>query len=566
MPLALLLQARLGVVVRGVRALPAWARVFDTLALVWHRRRSEWLVRWFGVRLPVEGVALRIVPVNRAELCAALRSVRGGGNGGGPNLYEPLAGLSGTLAGVLAAPATGLALALLVNRLVPEWWAQLATGLTWITLGLPVTLSLGVIGAGGLLTLLALPALLLGSGRPVHVLLGEIPLLYGALRRLWEQLSGPRERVRHPLLKAGLELADRAVTLAAQTFGLLAVLVARILPLAALQRAGVVAVAGIAGALGGATADAALSALTYLKDLTGLAADLAHGVLRGFSRLLAGLGGRLSRAAGTLGLGPLSERGTGLVTGWWKQAEPRVRELTADHPTVRWLRSFAASLGAAISFLPRAFASAPSRGPAKPSPFAGLLAAAWTAFKLVHPPPAHAPVPPRLPPFPSLVPLSAIGRLAGHIIMPEVLGPGRAAAVRRAGRVPSLLEWGALRRDAAGAGTGAGPEPSRERLLETAVYLSLAERLVSPAAAGYVRRLEGVLSELDRTIRPALPADRKARPARPALPVKTPPEPVRLRPRIGTLRLRGTDREALGEWAPLLRRELSAAPCPVPGG
>ncbi|GGS77878.1 hypothetical protein GCM10010156_40850 [Planobispora rosea] len=556
MPLALLLQARLGVVVRGVRALPAWARAFDTLALVWHRRRSEWLVRWFGVGLPVEGAALRAVPVNRAELGAALRTAGGREAGGGPNLYEPLAGLTGTLTGLLAAPTTGLALALLVNRLIPEWWAQLASGLTWITLGLPVTLSLGVIGGGGLLALLFLPVPLLGSARPVHLLLGEIPLLYGALRRLWEQVSGPRERVRHPLLKAGLELADRVVTLAAQVFGLLAVLVARILPLAALQRAGAVAVAGIAGALGGAITDAALSALTYLNDLTGLATGLARRVLRGFSRLLAGLGGRLSRAAGTLGLGSLSERGTELVTGWWKQAEPRVEELTVEHPTVRWLRSFAAALGAALSFLPRAFASPPS-GPAGPSPWAGLLAAAWTAFKLVHPPPAHAPVPPGLPPglppFPQLVPLSAIDRTAGRIAMPEVLGTGRAAAVRRAGRVPSLLEWGALERDAAGKGTGTGPEPSRERLLETAVYLSLAERIVSPAAAGYVRRLEGVLSELDRRIRPALP-------------VRTPPEPVRLRPRIGTLRLRGTDREALGGWVPLLRRELSAAPYPVPGG
>ncbi|MGI9097959.1 MAG: hypothetical protein ACR2H2_05615 [Solirubrobacteraceae bacterium] len=131
------------------------------------------------------------------------------------------------------------------------------------------------------------------------------------------------------------------------------------------------------------------------------------------------------------------------------------------------------------------------------------------------------------------------------------LGPAAGAVLRRAQHPPSIFagERAALR------AAQARPE-ALERSLETATYLSLAARIVSPAAAEHVRTLEGVLTRLDATIRTE----------RPHHPVRDLPEPTELSPQIRTLRVRarGLAPAAVRAWAEELRRELNATPYPVP--
>src|SRR5262249_30870904 len=101
------------------------------------------------------------------------------------------------------------------------------------------------------------------------------------------------------------------------------------------------------------------------------------------------------------------------------------------------------------------------------------------------------------------------------------------------------------------------PEPLA-RTLEVATYLSLARRVVGPAAATGVRGLEDVLARIDAVIR----TDRQR------LPVKDVPEPTQLTPVIRRLRVRSRGRtsEALQGWVDDLRRELNADPYTIPAG
>lgn len=172
---------------------------------------------------------------------------------------------------------------------------------------------------------------------------------------------------------------------------------------------------------------------------------------------------------------------------------------------------------------------------------------------------------PGVPALPPLVPLRTIGTIAGAFESMQALGvlPGGAsnplalwggprAVLRRAQRPPSVFagEWAALRAEA-------GRQEQRQRALETATYLGLAGRLVAPAAAEKVRELEGVLSRLDEVIR----TDSAG------FPVRDVPEPTALSPSIRTLRVRVrgmAGAEAVRAWVDELRRELNAAPYPVP--
>ena len=179
--------------------------------------------------------------------------------------------------------------------------------------------------------------------------------------------------------------------------------------------------------------------------------------------------------------------------------------------------------------------------------------------------PDAAPRLPTLPKLPPLIPLGTIGATArltdvlrdrGYDLgPPNPLEPGAEArrVLERAARPPSVFgaEWRALEAEAR------RPEPLA-RTLEVATYLSLARRVVGPAAAASVRGLEDVLSRIDAVIR----TERKR------LPVKDVPEPTRLAPVIGRLRVtsRGRTSEALQGWVADLRRELDATGYAVPVG
>jgi hypothetical protein len=179
--------------------------------------------------------------------------------------------------------------------------------------------------------------------------------------------------------------------------------------------------------------------------------------------------------------------------------------------------------------------------------------------------PAGAPKLPTLPKLPPLVPLGSIGPIVDVLGLLRSLGfgvgpanplePGDEArrVLERAARPPSVFgaEWRALEAEAR------RPEPLA-RTLEVATYLSLARRVVGPAATAGVRGLEDVLSRIDAVIRTE----------RQRLPVKDVPEPTRLAPVVRRLRVtsRGRTAEALQAFVADLRRELDAGDYAVPVG
>jgi hypothetical protein len=247
---------------------------------------------------------------------------------------------------------------------------------------------------------------------------------------------------------------------------------------------------------------------------------------------------------------------------WWLATVSGIRALTVDHPTVRYLRSFAGELSVFSAWRERdAGAAATTTPPPSPGFFSGIVDPSLLKIGM----PSFTPRLPTLPKLPHLLPLGTIGarvdltqllRSLGYDVGPaNPLEPGAKArqVLERATRPPSVFgtEWRALEAEAR------RPEPLA-RTLEFATYLSLARRVVGPAAAASVRGLEDVLSRIDAVVR----TERRR------LPVKDVPEPTQLAPVIGRLRVtsRGRGSEAMRGWVADLRRELDAAGYAVPAG
>jgi hypothetical protein len=569
MPLAILLQEQLSVVTKGLKKVDRWATVTETFSLVVDRLRSAYLVRWFGTPLPSVGLELRVAFANMDELrrrWLAIGADRPPGTPAiGPNLTEPLLGMSGTLVGIFATPLNSMLLSVALGELVDRWWVVALAAVNWLTYGLLGAGVLGLVGvAGGAGLLWALSAWAIsGQPREAFDLLGAIAEVVEPLQRFWQQVTGPREAVKNPLLREILIFGDRFAGLMAFLLGAFAVLVTRVGPILEPLRIGFFATVGIAQELWALVSLAFSQTVDVVKGLLSgpdsfpraLAAVFAL-FARTFRRLGASLKGVWTSIAETFSW--LKYFTKELIRWWWTVAEPFVRSQTIDHPTIAYLRSLAASLAVFSTWKGRA----PKAPPSPPSP-PGLMsrAGAWVLRKLGMP--TTTPTLPSLPKLP-LISLDLIAPLAGitHLLKLTGLVPGLApnplepgaearAVLRRAERPPSVFgaEWAALEKEAR------RPEPLAQAL-ETAAYLSLARRVISPAAAERVRKLEDVLTKLDATIR----AERARHP------VKDVPEPTELSPVIRTLRVRarGLKPEVLRAWVEDLRDQLNAAPYPVP--
>src|SRR5262249_8767780 len=138
----------------------------------------------------------------------------------GPNLTEPLLGMSGALVGMLAAPLNSLLLVAVADKLVDSVFGKVLIMLAWLSGGSLVT-ALLVLGAP-LLALGLVPGAIGGQESELFDVLGGLALLGRPLARLWAQLSG-REPVRNPLLAQIMALADRLAALLAQLLGAIAV-------------------------------------------------------------------------------------------------------------------------------------------------------------------------------------------------------------------------------------------------------------------------------------------------------------------------------------------------------
>ncbi len=237
MPLALLLQKTFTSLSKGVDGLNDWNRLLQLEELLIERARSAFLVGWFGPGLPLIGLSLRVVIVNEAALKRRYQAVQGAGAAAptGLNLTEPLAGLTGSLAGALLSPMSALALSVTVASVLPRWYTSLLAALSTITFGLLIPAVAGIVGIV-LLPIAFLGAILVDmlnseSVQNAHTLLGAVAELLVALRDFLEQLLGPREQVRNPLVQRLLLLGDKLAALLPSVIALVAIMFTRIGPL-----------------------------------------------------------------------------------------------------------------------------------------------------------------------------------------------------------------------------------------------------------------------------------------------------------------------------------------------
>lgn len=566
MPLAVLLQeilqSRLSVITRGVQRIERWQAVTETFSRVLDRLRSAYLVRWFGTPLPTAGLELKVALVNMEELRRRWNVIGAGRRPESPpigaNLSEPLLGVGGTLVGIFASPLHGILLGLALGSLVDHWLVQGYAVVNWLTAGL---LGTALLTGGSLFFVYGLLAWAIsGQPRGGFDLLGAIAGLAAPLFRFWEQVTGPREAVRNPLLRELLLLGDRVAALVALLLGAFSVLVTRVGPLLDPMRLGLIATAELAKELWGLVVFVVLQTAGFLRGLLSGPASvpkLLSAVLSGLTRAFGRAGAGLRGAWAGLGaaFASVAGRSAGAVSTFWRSARPIVLGNTIDHPTVAYLRSFIGQLAVAAAWRERTKTPA-KKSTGKPGMVGQLTD--WVVGQLKAEMPPTTPTLPRIPGAPQLLTLRLISPLPSFLgllprLMPNplALGTEATAVLRHAQRPPSVFarEWAALRAAAR------EPEPFA-RALETRTYLGVVARIVSPAAAEAVRGLEDVLARLDESIQKELGRH----------PVRDLPDPTELAPVIRRLRVRGRGvaPDALRGWVDELRSALSAAPYPVP--
>ncbi|MGH9279371.1 MAG: hypothetical protein ACRD12_14855 [Acidimicrobiales bacterium] len=556
---------------KSTRRLSRWEGLTDSFALVATRLRSAWLVRWFGTRLPVAGITLRITIVNIAALRSRWAQIGAGrrqrGEPIGPNLTEPLLGMGGALAGMLASPINSMLLTAIMSNFVDGVWSRIGVALNWLSGGAPLS---ALLLAGGPLAALGLPAMAIG-GRlsDEHDVLGAMAEVAAPLQRLWDQLTGSRSRVPNPLLRQLLVLADRLPVLLAQVLGLVAVVVTRIAPLGAPFRDAVVATVLAAQELIGAVVlvlDDTFVALSMLWTGPGSVPSVLGGVIVVVGRLFKTVGAVFREwwagATATLTAGLPAARSA--VAVWLKDVRTFVRAAVVEHPTVAWLRSFLGSATAFSAWRARTGSSSSSSPSSSPP---GLMTRLLRATGMPGaPPPRPAPGP-----LPILLPIDAVPLAAGVArglglgasSDPFALDPAQRAALVRYRTRPSVFggQWAELRRRA--------EEPEAvTRVMALADALQRVAPIVARGAgagagrhaAEFLPRLEAKLAELDAAVRP----ERVQHPTR-AL-----EEPREIRPVIRRLRVR-TDageasRPAVEAFVQSLRRQLDLEPYAVAAG
>ena len=153
----------------------------------------------------------------------------------GPNLTEPLAGLAGTLVGTILSPGGAIVASYMAIRFLKQSLGRLMTAIGALIIG-PIATAIGVT-AGILLLPIGLIFGIIGGVvsrgalREGYDLLGSIAELLIAVTEFINQILGPRENIRNPLVRQVLELFDRVAVLFSHIFAAFAVLVTRIGPL-----------------------------------------------------------------------------------------------------------------------------------------------------------------------------------------------------------------------------------------------------------------------------------------------------------------------------------------------
>lgn len=245
MPILLLPQLVAALRKLGTQLSP-WGPLAQIEEQLLRRARSAFMVKWFGTGIPTRGIHLLINIDNIEELKARYRLVEASRRSSTRlNLFAPLAGFFGVTMGILFNPVGGTLMGTLVRmldegfdrsgfiaifaeviyRLFIEhgslpFWASVA-GLGLLVIAAPLLLVVGL-GAG------------LGGNRLVRAiydLLGEAAMLVDAFLRFWDQITGPLDQIRNPLVRAVMGILHLIAALMVQVTGFVALLIVKLVPL-----------------------------------------------------------------------------------------------------------------------------------------------------------------------------------------------------------------------------------------------------------------------------------------------------------------------------------------------
>jgi hypothetical protein len=590
MPLALLLQGVIKTISKGAKQLTPWAMMAYLEELLVDRARGAFMVHWFGSSLPLEGLQIRIAIANLDELRMRFNEVLAERNrrttATGLNLLDPLAGLAGTVAGMLVSPAGQLMLMIALEQHLSSLWQGLGHMLNWLSGGL-----LGA-GVGIVVGVAALPLAMLGtlamlatdpeSVRRVYNFLGAMAELMNATRQFIGLLLGPREAIRNPLLRRILEIADNISNVTMAAIGAFALLITRISPL----------LLPLPGQL-----RAFYNLLQPVQEIfTVLITDLRDRL----TALFEGDRSPANRAQGLLGvltggfsevndvfhilLGEVSafftwgwqsverafsggETDTQSVMGWFSIIKIELAQAFTLHPTIQVILRLIDVFKAAAPHFRSTSPSAPS---------SGISARIKQAV-------LDAVLPPSLPDFPALPQLPDTDALQAQLDVPPDLNLGTIqlfafltepfrvpefeplaaevqAAARRATRPRSYF---AAERRRLTEELGRSPTEALEQLYQEQIpFRSALMDVIASQAAEFVPELRQVFEAIDRHIfeRTAEQQPAAEQQSSGLFPVRIVPEVEYLRPDIGELRIRiiGVEQPVANAWGRSLQAVLQA--------
>lgn len=245
MPLALFPELTFQLWRTGQKLAP-WSRLVGIEQTLLRRVESAYLTAWFGPRVPEKQlnlfIAIRNIAALRDQYQLAKRSR--------PDpisrisLLGPLSGIAGALVGAAMSPTGLILIATQMKRIVAavsgsDWWGkQSLFKKILIVIGAIVfmipggnTIYMAAALSGGLFAAIGFGIAGDATARSVVTLLGDLGLMIDAMGRFWDQLTGPRDKVKNPLLKRILETLDRFAGLFIQFIGLAGFLFVQLLPL-----------------------------------------------------------------------------------------------------------------------------------------------------------------------------------------------------------------------------------------------------------------------------------------------------------------------------------------------
>lgn len=241
MPILLLPELAAGLRKLGTQ-LGGWPRLTEIEELLLRRARGAFLVRWFGRGVPERQLSLLIVIANIDALRERYALVKQSMPGPLPpmTLLRPLAGMAGFATGLFFSLSGVFLFAPHIRRmfeiLTDSWWREPATlfysvVLNWI---MPLLNPVLVVGLGVPFLVGWALAMALGGDRESRAivrLMGDAAMMVDAFLAFWDQVTGPVERIRNPLVRAIVTILHRFAGLYAQVLGFVAVLVVKLVPL-----------------------------------------------------------------------------------------------------------------------------------------------------------------------------------------------------------------------------------------------------------------------------------------------------------------------------------------------